>query len=161
MLKTAIVFSSKSRCLVNAMMKHVRFGLFALLISTSLAGAQDLSVVQAGLDGSVRFLVTVRTQSGESVADLHKQDFTVFDGDVIRPIRSFRVVSAPRSQHGDHLIWTVALGMPNNTSASPVYEVIFDGARSRGPRQFHEVGIAIDRPNLEVTTSAGYLTTGY
>jgi hypothetical protein len=142
------------------MMKHLRFGLFAVLFSTSLAGTQDLSVVQAGLDGSVRFLVTVTTQSGEPVTDLRKQDFTVFDGDVIRPIGSFRVVSAPTGQHGDHLVRTVALGMPTNTSYSPVYEVIFDGARSRGPRQFHEVGIKVDRPNLEVTTSAGYLTAG-
>jgi hypothetical protein len=51
--------------------------------------------------------------------------------------------------------------MPTNNSSSSVYEVIFDGARSRGPRQFHEVGIKVDKPNLEITTSAGYLTAEY
>jgi hypothetical protein len=143
------------------MMEHLRFGLFAVLLSTSLARAQDLSVVQAGLDGRVRFLVTVTTQSGQPVTDLRKQNFTVFDGDVIRPIGSFRVLSAPTGQHGDHVIRTVAPGMPTNSSSSPVYEVIFDGARSQGPRQFHEVGIKVDKSNLEITTSAGYLTAGY
>jgi hypothetical protein len=143
------------------MMKHPRFGFFAVLLSTSLAMAQELSVVQARLDGSVRFLVAVTTQSGEPVTDLRKQDFTVFDGDVIRPIKSFRVISALPRRYGDPLIRTAALGVPTKSSSSPVYEVIFDGARSRGPRQFHEVGIKVDQPNLEITTSTGYLTAQY
>jgi hypothetical protein len=161
-LNAVIVFTSESCCLVNAMLKHLCFGLFALLLSTSVVRAQDVSVAQARSDGSVRFLVAVTTKSGEPVTDLQKQYFTVFDGDVIRPIRSFRAVSA---QNGQHVFMTVTLGMPTDTfsavDTSPIYEVIFDGARSRGQRQFHEVGIKVDRPNLKIATSAGYLTAAY
>jgi hypothetical protein len=160
-LKSATVFSSQSLCLVNADDELCAFRAYLPFAVYVIGRSQDLSVVQAGLDGSVRFLVTVTTESGEPVPDLRKRDFTVFDGETIRLIGSFRVLTAPTAQYSDSQISRATLGMPNKTSAAPVYEVIFDGARPRGSRQFHEVGIAVDRPNLKITTSAGYLTRRY
>jgi hypothetical protein len=140
-------------------------GLSAVLFSTLMLRAQDVSVAQARADGSVRFVVVVTTKSGQPVGDLRQQDFTVFDDDVIRPITSFRTIPAAKKQGGNHTFTAVSL---ENSSREPVairisstYEVIFDGAKSSGRRQFHEVGIKIDRPNLEVATWPGYLTSAY
>jgi hypothetical protein len=145
------------------MKKQACLGLSALLISTLMLRAQDVSVAQARADGSVRFLVVVTTKSGQPVADLRQQDFTVFDDDVIRPIRSFRTIPAAKKQGGSH---TSAAASMANLPREPIgisstYEVIFDGAKSSGRREFHEVGIKVDRPNLEVATRPGYLTSAY
>jgi hypothetical protein len=125
------------------MRKQRSLGFFVLLLSTSITRAQDLTVAQAHADGSVRLLVAVTTKTGQPVTDLREQDFTVFDGDVIRQIIWFRPV-------------------PMNSSTartSPIYELTFDGARSSGHREFHEVGIRVDRPDLKVITRQGYLTS--
>ena len=147
------------------MKKQLCLGLSAFLLSTLILKAQDVSVAQARADGTVRFLVAVKTRSGQPVVDLREQDFTVFEGDLIRPIRSFRKVFAPKKQDGSHIFTTVTLTNPTEKSSaestSSTYELVFDGARSRGPRQFHEVGIKVDKPNLEVVTSLGYLTPAY
>jgi hypothetical protein len=127
--------------------------------------AQDVSVAQARADGSVRFVVVVTTKSGQPVADLRQQDFTVFDDDVIRPIRSFRTIPAAKQQGGNHTFTAISMEdsarEPMAIGISSTYEVIFDGAKSSGRRQFHEVGIKVDRPNLEVATRPGYLTSAY
>lgn len=125
------------------MRKHRSLGFFILLLSTSITPAQDLTVAQANADGSVRLLVAVTTKTGHPVTDLREQDFTVFDGDVIRQIREFRPVSMNSS----------------TARTSPIYELIFDGARSSGRREFHEVGIRVDRRDLKVITRQGYLTS--
>lgn len=147
------------------MKKHACLGLSAVLFSTLMLRAQDVSVAQARADGSVRFLVVVTTQSGQPVADLRKQDFTVFDDDEIRPIKSFRTIPASKTQDGIHTLMGVSMA---NSSSEPMamrisstYEIIFDGAKSSGRRQFHDVGIKVDRPNLKVATRPGYLTSAY
>lgn len=140
------------------MKKQVCLGLSAVLLSTLMVRGQDVPVVQARADGSVRFVVVVTTRSGEPVADLGQQDFAIFDDDVIRPIRTFRTIRAASKQDESHALTVVRV--PNPVSSS-TYELIFDGAKSQGRRQFHEVGIKVDRPNLEVATSAGYLTSAY
>jgi hypothetical protein len=147
------------------MKKQACLGLSAVLFSTLMLRAQDVSVAQARADGSVRLLVVVTTKSGQPVADLRQQDFTVFDDDVIRPIRSFRTIPAAKKQGGNHTFTAVSMENsprePMATGISSTYEVIFDGAKSSGRRQFHEVGIKVDRPNLEVATRPGYLTSAY
>ena len=134
------------------MKKQACLGLSAVLFSTLMLRAQDVSVAQARADGSVRFLVEVTTKSGQPVADLRQQDFTVFDDDVIRPIRSFRTIPAAKKQSGSHTFITASMAnLPREPMAigiSSTYEVIFDGAKSSGRREFHEVGIKVDRPNL-------------
>jgi hypothetical protein len=145
------------------MKKQACLGLSAVLFSTLMLRAQDVSVAQARADGSVRFLVVVTTKSGQPVADLRQQDFTVFDDDAIRPIRSFRTIPAAKKQGGSHTFTTASMAnLPREPMAigiSSTYEVIFDGAKSSGRREFHEVGIKVDRPNLEVATRPGYLTS--
>jgi hypothetical protein len=100
--------------------------------------AQDVSVAQARADGSVRFVVVVTTKSGQPVADLRQQDFTVFDDDVIRPIRSFRTIPAAKKQGANHTFTAVSMeNSPRGPMAigiSSTYEVIFDGAKSSGRR---------------------------
>jgi hypothetical protein len=144
------------------MKKRLCLRLFAVLISTLMVKAQDVSVAQARADGSVRFLIVVTTKSGQPVVDLREEDFTVFDDDVIRPIRSFRTIDGPEKQDR-HLFTIVTLANPSEDSSAKgtgvTYEIIFDGAKSPGRRQFHEVGIEVDRPNLEIITSPGYLTS--
>jgi hypothetical protein len=145
------------------MKKQACLGLSAVLFSTPMLRAQDVSVGQARADGSVRFLVVVTTKSGQPVADLRQQDFTVFDDDVIRPIRSFRTIPAAKKQGGSHTFTAASMAnLPREPiGISSTYEVIFDGAKSSGRREFHEVGIKVDRPNLEVATRPGYLTSAY
>jgi hypothetical protein len=145
------------------MKKQACLGLSAVLFSTLMLRAQDVSVAQARADGSVRFLVVVTTKSGQPVADLRQQDFTVFDDDVIRPIRSFRTIPAAKKQGGSHTFTAASMAnLPREPiGISSTYEVIFDGAKSSGRREFHEVGIKVDRPNLEVATRPGYLTSAY
>jgi hypothetical protein len=145
------------------MKKQACLGLSAVLFSTLILTAQDVSVSQARADGSVRFLVMVTTQSGQPVADLRKQDFTVFDDDEIRPIKSFRTIPASKTQDEIHTFMGVSMAnSPSEPGAiSCTYEIIFDGAKSSGRRQFHEVGIKIDRPNLKIATRPGYLTSAY
>ena len=121
---------------------------------------------RARTDGSVRFLVVVTTKSGQPVADLRQQDFTVFDDDVIRPIRSFRTTLAAKKQGGELYLHSSQYGKicprePMAIGIFSTYEVIFDGAKSSGRRRFHQVGIKVDRPNLEVATRPGYLTSTY
>jgi len=145
------------------MTKQASLGLSAVLFSTLMLRAQDVSVAQARADGSVRFLVVVTTKSGQPVADLRQQDFTVLDDDVIRPIRSFRTIPAAKKQGGSHTFTAASMAnLPREPiGISSTYEVIFDGAKSSGRREFHEVGIKVDRPNLEVATRPGYLTSAY
>jgi hypothetical protein len=145
------------------MKKQACLGLSAVLFSTLMLRAQDVSVAQARGDGSVRFLVVVTTKSGQPVADLRQQDFTVFDDDVIRPIRSFRTIPAAKKQGGSHTFTAASMAnlLREPIGTSSTYEVIFDGAKSSGRREFHEVGIKVDRPNLEVATRPGYLTSAY
>ena len=147
------------------MKKQACLGLSAVLFSTLMLRAQDVSVAQARADGSVRFLVVVTTKSGQPVADLRQQDFTVFDDDVIRPIRSFRTILAAKKQGGSHTFTAASMsnlpGEPMAIGISVTYEVVFDGAKSSGRREFHEVGIKVDRPNLEIATRPGYLTSAY
>ena len=99
------------------MKKQACLGLSAVLFSTLMLRAQAVSVAQARADGSVRFLVVVTTtQSGQPVADLRKQDFTVFDDDDIRPIKSFRTIPTSKTQEGSHTFMGVSMA---NSSSEP------------------------------------------
>jgi hypothetical protein len=67
-------------------------------------------------------------------------------------LRSFRTIPAAKKQSGSHTFITASMAnLPREPMAigiSSTYEVIFDGAKSSGRREFHEVGIKVDRPNL-------------
>jgi hypothetical protein len=138
------------------MKKQWCLGLPIVLLSTLMARAQDVPAAQARPDGSVRLLIAVTTRAGQPVVGLGEQDFTVFDGNLVRPIRSFRPISSLEKQKGQYVMTSVSQFHPAGT-----YEVIFEGVKARGRRQFHEVGIKVDRQNLEVVTSPGYLTSMY
>jgi hypothetical protein len=150
---------------VDVIVRCSRAGLIGVLLSTSLIWAQDVSVAQARHDGTVRLLISVTTKSGEPVTDLQEQDFTVYEGFVTHPIRYFQSYSAPKSQHGRHSLTNVTLRTSDGThsplGSSPLYELTFVGAKPTGQREFHEVGVQVDRSNLEITTSAGYITSAY
>jgi hypothetical protein len=160
-----IVFTSESCSLGECDEEAACLGLFRSSVFDADAQGSRLSVAQARADGSVRFLVVVTTKSGQPVADLRQQDFTVFDDDVIRPIRSFRTILAAKKQGGSHTFTAASMsnlpGEPMAIGISVTYEVVFDGAKSSGRREFHEVGIKVDRPNLEIATRPGYLTSAY
>ena len=144
------------------MRKWFGFLLVAVLLSTVCVGAEDVLVAQAQLDGTVRLRIFVTAKSGDAVTDLRRQDFTIYDRGAIQPITSFRVV-LPKRQQGKQGVVTVSLKRSANLPADtyPLYEITFEGARSQGPREFHQVEVRVDRPNLRIETSQGYLTTGY
>jgi hypothetical protein len=136
----------------------------AVLLSTVCVRAEDVLVAQAQLDGTVRLRIFVTAKSGDAVTNLRRQDFTIYDRGAIQPITSFRVV-LPKRQQGKQGVVTVSLKRSEDANSPadiyPLYEISFEGARSRGPREFHQIEVRVDRPNLRVETSQGYLTTGH
>lgn len=124
--------------------------------------------MEAPAGPSVRFVVVVLTESGRPVTNLERQDFTVWDGTVKRPITGFRVIpegvgaveislpggnASAGGRRGDGERPDGSGGRPGRL---PRYEITFEGAIAAGPEEFHTVGIGVDRPYLRVMTRSGY-----
>jgi hypothetical protein len=84
----------------------------------------------------VHFNVVVSRPSGQYVTDLKQQDFTLLDNRLAQPITSFRA-----RQIGDELFQ---------------YELTFNAPPSAAPREYHNVEVRVDKPNLTVRTRRGY-----
>lgn len=71
--------------------------IYGCLLLFAAAVAQLPAPAQSADDGKVHLDVVVTPKSGEPVADLQQQDFTVFDNKAPRPIESFQAISGDRA----------------------------------------------------------------
>ncbi|NYF52475.1 hypothetical protein [Tunturiibacter gelidoferens] len=131
-----------------------------LICNCSPTYAQQSSFVERLPNGGVRFVVVVADGSGRPVTDLQQQDFTVFDDNLIRPIRAFVMVTGrKRTNEGYGVIREAALrsgGRDELLKLFPRYEITFDEPIDLRAKEYREVGIKVDRPGLKIITGQGY-----
>jgi hypothetical protein len=138
------------------MAKSICLFLSVIMLSSSPVLTQKVSLRDPTVsNGGVRLVVIVLDSSGHSVTDLRQQDFTVFDDDLIRPVRAFAAVP---ETNGSPAVQAVTL---RSTSQSlrikvPRYEITFDAALAPDMKEYHKVEVKVDRPDLRIITSRGY-----
>lgn len=150
------------------MTQRISFLLAGTLACASTVGAQGARPMEVPAGPGIRFVVVVLTESGRPVTDLERQDFSVWDAGVERPIRGFRVIperagaveislpgadASAGSRRGDGERLDGPGGRPGRLLR---YEITFEGAIAAGPEEFHRVCIGVDRPYLQVITRSGY-----
>jgi hypothetical protein len=93
--------------------------------------------------------------SGHPVTDLRQNDFTVFDDELIRPIKAFVAITEAK---GSPALQTVALPSTARSLAANVsrYEITFDALSAPALKGYHTVAVKVDRPNLRIITSQRY-----
>jgi hypothetical protein len=143
------------------MARSICLFLSAILLSSSPAFTQQASLRDPIVsNGAVRLVVIVLDSSGHPVTDLRQKDFTVFDDEFIRPIRVFAAVGENKGSPKLR-----AVEMRSNTQASaanvPRYEITFDAAVASELKEYHRVEVKVDRPDLQIITSRGYLVVRY
>jgi hypothetical protein len=106
-------------------------------------------------NGCVRLVVIVLDSSGHPVTDLRQNDFTVFDDELIRPIKAFVAITEAK---GSPALQTVALPSTARSLAANVsrYEITFDALSAPALKGYHTVAVKVDRPNLRIITSQRY-----
>jgi VWFA-related protein len=73
--------------------RRISLVLFGSLLSAAFAAAQQTPLATPTTSGKVVLDVVVSPRSGQPVANLHPQDFTLLDNKTTRPITSFRALS--------------------------------------------------------------------
>jgi hypothetical protein len=138
------------------MTKTICLFLSAILLSSSPVLSQQASLPDPIVsNGGVRLVVIVLDSSGHPVTDLRQNDFTVFDDELIRPIKAFVAITEAKVSPA---LQTVALpstprSLPANVSR---YEITFDAALASELKEYHRVAVKVDRPDLRIITSQGY-----
>jgi hypothetical protein len=136
------------------MARSICLFLSAILFWSSSITAQKLSPV-VSVGGSVRIVVIVLDSSGHPMTDLRQQDFTVFDDDVIRPIRAFAAVNEEKRPPAFQAV-NLRSATQWFTANVPRYEMTFDAASAPESKKYHRVAVKVDRPDLRIITSQGY-----
>jgi hypothetical protein len=124
------------------------------MLSGGLAVAQQ-QPTRGTVPKTVRVFVLVSTASGQPVTDLDARDFSLWDNNVQKTITSFRFVR----MNSDRLPRTSYVSAePQNDRDHDVvaYEMTFDAAPGKRPDEYHELGVRVDRPKLNVLARQGY-----
>ena len=135
--------------------------LAAIPLLNIVSYAQRCSVVEVQATRSERFVVIVTTKSGSPVSDLREQDFKVFDNNSLRPINVFKVVNGSQKNVQTYSLTGVS-SMRQDSNARdrlgsfPRYEITFISAPALRSNEYHEVGIWVGRPDVEVWARQGY-----
>jgi hypothetical protein len=140
------------------MAKTICLFLSAILLSSSPVLTQQASLRDPTVsNGGVRLVVIVLDSSGHPVTDLREQDFTVFDDELIRPIRVFATVNENENKRSPALRAVEMRSATQSSTANvPRYEITFDAALASELKEYHRVAVKVDRPDLRIITSQGY-----
>jgi hypothetical protein len=145
---------------VDPMDRPAWFSLFAILLLNIGPDAQQCSAAQVQTNRSERFVVIVTTKSGMPVSDLLEQDFTVFDNNSVSAIKSFRVVKGSSTHVEIHPLTKISSTRTDanaeNLGDFPRYEITINAATAVRSKEYRQVGIKVDRPNLKVLARQGY-----
>ena len=135
--------------------------LVAIPLLSLVCYAQRCSVVEVQANRSEHFVVIVTTKSGSPVSDLKERDFKVFDNNSLRPIRLFKVVNGPQESVQTYSLAGVSRtrqdsGTKDRLGSFPRYNITFIATPALRLNEYHEVGIWVGRPDVEVWASQGY-----
>jgi hypothetical protein len=145
----------------NPMDRRAWLSLAAIPLLHIVSYAQPCSEVEVQATRSERFVVIVTTKSGSPVSDLQEQDFKVFDNNSLRPIKFLKVVNGSQKNVQTYPVTGVSRTRQDSNTRDrlgsfPRYEITFSAAPALRPKEYHEVGIWVGRPDLEVWTRQGY-----
>lgn len=135
--------------------------LAAIPLLNIVSYAQRCSVVEVQATRSEHFVVVVTTKSGSPVFDLQERDFKIFDNNSLRPIRFFKVVDGPEKSVQTYSLRGVSRTRPDSNARDrldsfPRYEITFIATPVLRSNEYHEVGIWVGRPDVEVWARQGY-----
>ena len=145
----------------NPMDRRAWLSLAAIPLLNIVPYAQRCSVVEVQATRSERFVVIVTTKSGSPVSDLQEHDFKVFDNNSFRPIKSFQVVDGSQKNVQTYALTGVSSTRQDSNAKDrlgsfPRYEITFIAASALRSNEYHEVGVWVGRPDVEVWARQGY-----